>query len=46
MNRGVEFVSLGEKIDTTSPGGKPVFHVFGAVVEFERNFFLERTGWA
>src|SRR5215210_6289520 len=41
--RGVEFVSLRESIDTTSPGGKLVFHVFGAVAEFERDLVLERT---
>lgn len=41
--RGVEFVSLRENIDTTSPGGKLVFHVFGAVAEFERDLILERT---
>lgn len=34
--RGVEFVSLRENIDTTTPGGKLVFHVFGAVAELER----------
>jgi DNA invertase Pin-like site-specific DNA recombinase len=32
--QGVEFVSLRESIDTTTPGGKLVFHVFGAVAEF------------
>ena len=41
--RGVEFVSLWENIDTTTPGGKLVFHVFGAVAEFERDLILERT---
>ena len=41
--RGVEFVSLRESIDTTTPGGKLVFHVFGAVAEFERDLVLERT---
>lgn len=41
--RGVEFVSLRENIDTTTPGGKLVFHVFGAVAEFERDLILERT---
>jgi DNA invertase Pin-like site-specific DNA recombinase len=41
--RGVEFVSLRESIDTTSAGGKLVFHVFGAVAEFERDLILERT---
>jgi DNA invertase Pin-like site-specific DNA recombinase len=41
--RGVELVSLRESIDTTTPGGKLVFHVFGAVAEFERDLILERT---
>jgi DNA invertase Pin-like site-specific DNA recombinase len=41
--RGVEFVSLRESIDTTTPGGMLVFHVFGAVAEFERDLILERT---
>ena len=30
-------------IDTTTPGGKLVFHVFGALAEFERNLIRERT---
>lgn len=41
--RGVEFVSLRESIDTTTPGGKLVFHVFGSVAEFERDLIRERT---
>ncbi len=41
--QGVEFVSLRESLDTTTPGGKLVFHVFGAVAEFERDLILERT---
>ena len=41
--RGVEFVSLRESLDTTTPGGKLVFHVFGAVAEFERDLIRERT---
>ena len=41
--RGVEFVSLRESLDTTTPGGKLVYHVFGAVAEFERDLILERT---
>lgn len=41
--RGVEFVSLRESLDTTTPGGKLVFHVFGAVAEFDRDLILERT---
>ena len=39
-DRAVEFVSLRESIDTTTPGGKLVFHVFGAVAQFGR----DRTG--
>src|SRR5690348_15613113 len=35
--KGVEFSSLTEQIDTTTPGGKLVFHVFGALAEFERD---------
>ena len=41
--RGVEFVSLRESLDTTTPGGKLVFHVFGAVAESKRDLILERT---
>jgi DNA invertase Pin-like site-specific DNA recombinase len=35
--RGVGFCSLQEAIDTTTPGGKLVFHVFAALAEFERD---------
>ena len=42
--RGVEFVSLRESIDTTTPGGKLVFHLFGAVAEFERDL-VSRGRW-
>ena len=35
--------SLQEQIDTTTPGGKLVFHVFGALAEFERDLVRERT---
>lgn len=42
-DRGVEFVSLRESLDTTTPGGKLVFHVFGSVAEFERDLIRERT---
>jgi DNA invertase Pin-like site-specific DNA recombinase len=39
----VEFVFLRESINTTTPGGKLVFHVFGAVAALERGLILERT---
>jgi DNA invertase Pin-like site-specific DNA recombinase len=41
--RGVGFKSLTENIDTTSSGGKLVFHFFGALAEFEREIIRERT---
>ncbi len=41
--RGVGFRSLQEQIDTTTSGGKLVFHVFGALAEFERDLIRERT---
>lgn len=39
----VGFQSLQESVDTTSSGGKLVFHIFGALAEFERSLILERT---
>jgi DNA invertase Pin-like site-specific DNA recombinase len=41
--RGVGFKSLGEQLDTTTPGGRLVFHLFGALAEFERDLLRERT---
>jgi DNA invertase Pin-like site-specific DNA recombinase len=41
--RGIGFRSLKESIDTTTPGGRLVFHVFGALSEFERELLRERT---
>jgi DNA invertase Pin-like site-specific DNA recombinase len=41
--RGIGFRSLRESIDTTSSGGKLVFHMFGALAEFERDLIRERT---
>jgi DNA invertase Pin-like site-specific DNA recombinase len=41
--RGVAFKSLTEAIDTSTPGGKLVFHIFGALAEFERELIKERT---
>jgi len=43
QERGVGFKSLQEAIDTTSPTGNLVFHIFGAIAEFERNLIRERT---
>lgn len=37
------FVSLKENIDTTSSTGKLIFHIFGALAEFERDVIVERT---
>ena len=42
-DRGVGFRSLTESIDTTTSGGKLIFHIFGALAEFERNLIRERT---
>jgi DNA invertase Pin-like site-specific DNA recombinase len=41
--RGIGFKSLQEAIDTTSSGGKLIFHIFSALAEFERNLIQERT---
>lgn len=41
--RGIGFRSLTETIDTTTPGGKLVFHVFAGLAEFERSLIRERT---
>nr|WP_205781182.1 recombinase family protein [Mycobacteroides abscessus] len=43
QDRGVELRSLTEAIDTTTAGGRLIFHVFGAVAEFERAIATERT---
>src|SRR3954454_21395314 len=42
-NRGIGFRSLTEQIDTTTSGGKLIFHIFGALAEFERDLIRERT---
>ena len=42
-SRGVALRSLAESIDTSTPGGKLIFHVFGALAEFERDLIRERT---
>jgi DNA invertase Pin-like site-specific DNA recombinase len=41
--RGIGFQSLQESIDTTTSGGRLIFHIFGALAEFERNLIRERT---
>ncbi len=41
--RGIGFKSLTENIDTTTSGGRLIFHIFGALAEFERNLIRERT---
>lgn len=41
--RGVGFRSITEQVDTTTSGGRLVFHVFGALAEFERDLIRERT---
>lgn len=42
-DNGIGFKSLQENIDTTTSGGKLIFHIFGALAEFEREVIRERT---
>lgn len=42
-NRNIGFQSITEQIDTTTSGGKLIFHIFGALAEFERDIIRERT---
>lgn len=39
----VGFTTLRENIDTTTPSGRLVFHIFAALAEFERDLIIERT---
>ena len=41
--RGIGFKSITENLDTTTPGGKLVFHIFGGLAEFERSIIRERV---
>jgi DNA invertase Pin-like site-specific DNA recombinase len=43
QGRGVGFRSLQESIDTTTSGGKLIFHIFASLAEFERDLIRERT---
>ena len=43
QQRGIGLKVLTQQIDTTTPGGRLVFHVFAAMAEFERELTLERT---
>lgn len=40
---GIALKSLNEAIDTSTSSGKLIFHIFGALAEFERNLIRERT---
>ncbi len=42
-DKGIGFKSLQENMDTTTSGGKLIFHIFGALAEFEREVIRERT---
>ena len=42
-SKGIGLRSLQEAIDTSSSSGKLIFHIFGALAEFERNLIRERT---
>jgi DNA invertase Pin-like site-specific DNA recombinase len=41
--RDIDFISLTERIDTTTPGGKLIFHLMGALAEFERDLIRARS---
>lgn len=41
--RGVQFHSLTESIDTSTPGGTLIFNIFGSLAQFERDLIRERT---
>ena len=42
-SKKVGFKSITENIDTTTPGGRLIFHIFGSMSEFERDLIRERT---
>ena len=43
QQREVGFRSLQESLEATTPGGKLIFHIFGALAEFERDLIRQRT---
>jgi len=43
MDKKIGFESLQENIDTSTSGGKLIFHIFSALAEFERDLIQERT---
>lgn len=43
ISKGIGFKSLQENIDTTTSGGKLIFHIFASLAEFERDIISERT---
>lgn len=42
-NKGVDFISIMDKIDTSTPNGKLIFHIMGALAEWERDIIRLRT---
>jgi len=40
---GIDFISLTEGVDTTTPAGQLLFHIVGAVAQFERDLIVERV---
>ncbi len=42
-NEGIHFCSMSEGINTTTPGGKLVYHLFSAMAEFHRDLIVENT---
>ena len=42
-DKGIGFKSLQESMDTTTSGGRLIFHIFGSLAEFEREVIKERT---
>ena len=40
---GIQFVSLHEQVDTSTPNGKLMFHIFAAIAEFERSLTVQRV---